>query len=64
MSLLITKLTTLGVPFTIPPQGGWVLANNTGDAKAYVSGSFQLKPVKWYDSAAFVTKPLKVFVQS
>jgi len=39
--------------FTAPPGG------STGQIKAYVSGSFVAKPVKWYNGSTWVVKPLK-----
>ena len=33
----------------------------TGQIKVYLSGSFVVKPVKWWNGTSFVTKPLKVW---
>jgi len=35
-----------------PPVGG-------GNIKVEISGSYQVKPVKWHDGVGWVTKPVK-----
>lgn len=55
-----TRLSLLGVAFTKP--SGFVDAQE-GDVSAYVSGSFALRPVKWYSGTEWVRKPLRVYVE-